>query len=131
MTAAPRVLVVEDHPLILPLVAETLASVGCEVISAATAEAAMAALDAHAGRLNALVADIDLGDPDLTGFDVARRARELNPALPVIYASARPAEDVEVQGVSGAVHLAKPYCPVRLCREIGALLAAAADGLAA
>ncbi|MBC6981902.1 response regulator [Caulobacter sp. 17J80-11] len=130
MTAAPRVLVVEDHPLILPLAAETLASVGCEVISAATAEAALAALDAHSGRLSALVADIDLGSPDLTGFDVARRARELNPALPVIYASARAAEDVEAQGVPGAVYLPKPYCPARLCRQVAALLAAPA-GIAA
>jgi DNA-binding response OmpR family regulator len=131
MTAAPRVLVVEDHPLILPLVAETLASVGCEVISAATAEAALTALDAHAGRLSALVADIDLGSADLTGFGVARRARALNPGLPVIYASARPAEDVKAQGVPGAIHLPKPYCPVQLCRRVAALLAAPAGGVAA
>jgi hypothetical protein len=43
----------------------------------------------EAQAIRALVTDIDLGGSSPTGWDVARRARELHPELPVVYLSLR------------------------------------------
>ena len=120
----PLVLLVEDDPFILEMVAEELAC-GCDVLAVATAEAAMAVLDLCAGGLSALVVDVDLGSPTLTGLDVARRARTLNPLVAVIYATGRTADEMSGRAVQGSAHLGKPYCIERLRRLVGTLTAEA------
>lgn len=56
-----------------------------------------------------LVADVDLG-MGATGFEVARKARALNPNLDVIYITG---QDTEVAkfGVDGGETFAKPFSP--------------------
>lgn len=124
MRASPLVLVVEDNPLCLLLMSEALSCAGSAVLSADTAEAALSLLDDRAAEVGVVVADVDLGSPGLTGFDVTRHARRLNPGVPVIYATGRSAKEAADLGVDGAVYLAKPYCPVRLCRLVASLTAA-------
>jgi hypothetical protein len=44
-------------------------------------------LDASEGKYRALVTDINLGRDKIDGWDVARRAREIDPNFPVVYMS--------------------------------------------
>ena len=61
----------------------------------------------HVPERTAVIADVHLGASD-SGYDVARRARRLNPRIEVIYITGR-SLDVERFGVSGGVLLPKPF----------------------
>jgi CheY-like chemotaxis protein len=56
-------------------------------------------LDSAEGEYRALVPDINLGRDKLDGCDVARHARENDPAFPVVYISGDSAEDWASKGV--------------------------------
>jgi CheY-like chemotaxis protein len=71
--------------------------------------AAIAAID-RLEDISALLTDVDLGaGPD--GFDVARHARALHPALPVVYVSGTMAAQHAAEGVAGSLFVAKPFHP--------------------
>lgn len=122
---APRVLIVEDDPFTLEAAAEALAD-SAEVLAVATAEIALAAVELCAAALDAIVVDVDLGSPFLTGFDLARRARELNPLIEVVFATGRAGDDLD-GAVPGAVHVGKPYCAAQLARRVAQLTARPLD----
>jgi len=65
----------------------------------------------------ALVNDVKLGRPP-NGWAVARRARELNPGLLVLYVSGDSAHELTQQGVHGGVMLDKPFVPGKLLRAM-------------
>ncbi|MBV9656425.1 MAG: response regulator [Acetobacteraceae bacterium] len=77
-----RVLLVEDDALIRKTTADLLADMGCEVMSAATGQAAIDALQTGA---DLLIADFQL--PDMDGCRLAALARQLQPRIAVIIAS--------------------------------------------
>ena len=95
------ILVVEDDPLIHAIVEEALSEGGFEVVIASAGENAVDLLGASDGKYRALVTDINLGKDGITGWDVARRAREINPSFPVVYMSGDSAEDWASHGRSG------------------------------
>jgi CheY-like chemotaxis protein len=66
--------------------------------------------------LPVLVADINLGK-GTTGFDVARRARQLNPDIKVIYITGQAAQ-VGKFGVEDAEMFPKPFSPVELAERV-------------
>lgn len=57
-------------------------------------------------KYRALLTDIHLKG-DLTGWDVAKRARELNPEMPVIYMTGAAANEWPSHGVPNSVLLNK------------------------
>jgi len=119
-TLPPTVLVVEDEALIKIVVVEALEERGYRVESASSAAEAVALLEAHCEDIRLLLTDIDLGAGG-DGFALARRAREICPALRVIYVSGgvrRPA-DQDVDGVL----IAKPYELNRICDQVATALA--------
>jgi DNA-binding response OmpR family regulator len=71
-----------------------------------------------------LVLDIKLGQDGIRGWHVARRARSLNPGLPVIYMTGGAAEEWAVHGVAKSIILAKPFAPAQLISAISKLLTA-------
>lgn len=71
MTAHPRVLVVDDHPINRRLPAKLLRSNGWECEEAENGEDALAKLTAS--RFDAVL--LDIGLPDISGYDVCRRIR--------------------------------------------------------
>jgi CheY-like chemotaxis protein len=79
----PVVLVVEDDQLMRNLVEETLTDGGFEIAVAATGEEAVSLLTNKKVEHRALVTDIHLAGK-LDGWDVARAAREIDPAFPVV-----------------------------------------------
>lgn len=114
------VLVVEDEAVIRFLLAELLADEGYAVLEAATLDEARRHLDC--GGVDVLLTDIDLRDGD-EGIRLAREARAADPAMPVIYASARP-ELLADERVPGSVFIRKPYTLDAIAGAVTDLLSA-------
>lgn len=114
------VLVVEDERLVAELVADALSDAGYEVVTAHSAEDAVAKLAPEPRSFSALVTDVNLeqgGD----GFDVARRARELNPSIQVAYMTGRP-ENLERFEPDRALMFAKPFSPIEMAEQLAMLV---------
>jgi hypothetical protein len=78
------VLVVEDEPLIHDLLGEALVDGGFTVAQASTASDALGMIEAPNADYRALVTDINLNPGHKTGWDIAKRAREINADLAVM-----------------------------------------------
>src|SRR6202011_1957588 len=66
--------------------------------------------------------DIKLGKDRIRGWDVARRARAINPGLPVVYITGANADEWAFQGVPNSVLLTKPFAPAQLVTAVSNLL---------
>jgi len=113
-----RVLFVEDEYLIGEWIAQSLSEQGFAVEKVSNAADALDYIACAA--VDILLTDINLPG-GMDGTALARRARELQPDLPVIYASARAALLRQEARVPGSLVLPKPYEPAVL----GTLLVAA------
>jgi DNA-binding response OmpR family regulator len=118
----PRILVVDDETLILLETETVLRDAGFGVATAASGQSASAEFEK--GQISGLVTDVNLGRGP-TGWDVARRAREIKPDLPVVYVSGEHGAEWASQGVPNSIMIAKPYAPARLVTAISSLLNAA------
>ncbi|HEX8570900.1 MAG TPA: response regulator [Caulobacteraceae bacterium] len=103
-----RVLVVEDEPEVCDIIQQQLGQEGYEVVCACNDDMAYQTLQTEARSFKALIIDINLGK-GTTGFDVARHARRLNPAVPVVYVTGGDPSTVETHGVAGAALVLKPF----------------------
>jgi two-component system phosphate regulon response regulator PhoB len=117
-----RILVVDDEPDIIALVAYHLARAGYRVSTASTGPEALSAARDEQPALIVL----DLMLPELSGFQVLERLRE-NRALadtPVLMLTARREEQDRVQGLSlGADdYLVKPFSPQELVLRVRNIL---------
>lgn len=104
-----RILAVDDDRDILDLVRIRLTRAGHQLL---TATSGPAALDALESRPAPDLAVLDLGMPDMDGFELAERLRELPGAgyLPLIFLTARAQEEDVARGLSmGARYLTKPF----------------------
>jgi CheY-like chemotaxis protein len=120
----PRVLLVEDEPLIRMMTTDMLDALGFAATEAATGAEALAIDDGDLAGLAGLV--IDLGLPDHPGGEVARRLRQRRPDLPVILTTGADATEA-LAGLAGggpAVALEKPYHFSELEQAAGILAAA-------
>jgi len=122
MQGLPTILVVEDDHQIQSVVEEALQEGDFEIVSASSGEHAVELLDSAEGKYRALVTDINLGRDKLEGWEVARHAREADPALPVIYMSGDSVEDWASKGVPNSIMLAKPFAPAQLVTAVAQLL---------
>jgi DNA-binding NarL/FixJ family response regulator len=82
-----KVLLIDDHPLVLTALQLAIESfgLGATVVGVASAGAARTALQHHP-EIDLVLLDLSLGDAD--GFDVLRELRGLRPAVPVVVVSA-------------------------------------------
>jgi DNA-binding response OmpR family regulator len=117
-------LLAEDEALIRELLGDVLAAAGFKVVAASNGTLAVAELDADATRFRAVITDIRLGSK-LDGWDVARRARELVPHMPVVYMTGNSGPDWASRGVPNSVLVAKPFMPVQIITVVSMLLNAA------
>jgi two-component system phosphate regulon response regulator PhoB len=129
--AGERILVVDDEPDIVALVAYHLAKLGYRV---STAGSGADALELARRERPALVV-LDLMLPDLSGFEVLERLRtdDATRQLPVLMLTARREEPDRIRGLSlGADdYLTKPFSPQELVLRVGAILRRVATGAAA
>ena len=120
--ASERILVVDDEPDIVALVAYHLAKSGYRVSTAATGSDALAL--ARQERPALVVLDQML--PGLSGFDVLEQLRgdESTRGVAVLMLTARKEEQDRIRGLSlGADdYLTKPFSPQELVLRVGAIL---------
>jgi len=110
-----RVLLVEDEYLISQWVTESLAEQGFTVCTATNGMDALKCLASV--PVDVLFTDINLAG-SMDGAMLARRARELLPDLPVVYASGRAnILDPQVR-VPGSTFVPKPYVPSLIGRVL-------------
>lgn len=121
MEELPAILVVEDDPIIQNLIEEALGEGGFEVDVASTGEEAVTLLSAGKKIYRALVTDINLLGR-LDGWEVGRRAREIDPNYPVVYTSGDRAGDWASKGVPNSIMLSKPFAPAQLVTAVSQLL---------
>jgi CheY-like chemotaxis protein len=109
MPTAPTItiLYVEDDALIREVVAIALEDAGFEVIAAPDATSAFAALRIRNEHpVGAVVTDINLGaGPD--GWEVARRARQRDGGIPVVYMTGASGNEWQSKGLPGSAIIAK------------------------
>jgi len=116
------VLIVEDEPLILMLLADYLSGEGYRVLQAENGEQAFEIL-ATKPHLDLMITDYRL--PGISGVMIAEPAVKLRPELKVIFISGYPAEILESGSPIAfkAPILAKPFTMVSLHDQIQTLLA--------
>jgi DNA-binding response OmpR family regulator len=115
-----QILLVEDETFIAEMIQDALEDRGLRVKSAHTDRGAFDILEGEARTFALLIADINLG-AGATGFDVARRARELHPELKVVYISGHAAH-LQKNGVEGSLMVPKPFYPEDLAERVVELL---------
>jgi CheY-like chemotaxis protein len=124
LESQPVILVVEDVQSIQTIVEEALSEGGFEPAIAASGEEAVTLLTGHKGKYRALVTDVNLlGRMD--GWQVAKRAREIDPEFPVVYMTGANADQWGSQGVPNSILLTKPFAPAQLVTAVSQLLNAA------
>ena len=90
---------------------------------AESGEDAVALLDKRKEAIRGIVTDVRLGTrPELTGWDVARRARELDPDIAVVYMSADSSVDWTAQGVPKSTMEVRPFAMTQISTAIATLL---------
>lgn len=102
-----RVLVVDDEPNIVDVVAMALRHHGFEVDSAETGAAALAC--ARDSRPDVMVLDVML--PDMDGFEVAKRLAGDRTGVPILFLTARDAMADKLRGLTtgGGDYVTKPF----------------------
>ena len=119
VTAERTIVVVEDDPNIADLVDLYLRENGFRVLQAATGLRGLDLIETHRPAL----AVLDIGLPDIDGFEVCRRIRAVS-ALPVLFLSARDGEIDRIIGLElGADdYVTKPFSPRELVARVKAIL---------
>ena len=115
-----KILIVDDDPELLPLVAYALRQAGFLVLEATTGAQALELLKSERPDL----AVLDLNLPGIDGFEVCKRVRESGDKTPVLMLTVRGDEEAQVRGLDlGADdYLTKPFSPRTLLARIRALL---------
>jgi two-component system catabolic regulation response regulator CreB len=115
----PKVLIIEDEPSIRDNIQFALESEGLETVQRDTGLAALPLLDAEGIDLIVL----DVGLPDISGFDLLKRIREQH-RTPVILLTARSAELDRVLGleIGADDYVVKPFSPRELAARVKAVL---------
>jgi len=113
------ILVIEDDPLQLRIICDTLKAVGFETLEAQDGSAGLRQLYQH--RPDLVILDVVM--PGLDGWAVCQRIRELS-TVPIIFITARDSKADVVKGLKlGADdYLSKPFEPVELQARVEALL---------
>lgn len=119
MLPARKVLVVEDEAAIADTIVYALRTDGFDPNWCTTGREALAA--AAAGGLVAVI--LDIGLPDMNGFDVCRELRRRS-TVPIIFLTSRSAEIDRIVGLElGADdYVAKPFSPRELTARVRAIL---------
>ena len=115
-----RVLVVDDEPNIVDVIAMALKFQGFAVESAGTGQEAISQVAEFKPDL--IVLDVML--PDMEGFDVAKRLGAARSRVPIIFLTARDATDDKIRGLTlgGDDYVTKPFSLEELVARIRSIL---------
>jgi two-component system catabolic regulation response regulator CreB len=114
-----RILAVEDEPSILTNILYSLETEGFDVRGCGTGEQALASFADFAPHLVIL----DIGLPDMNGFDLCRALRAQS-NVPIVFLTARGQEMDRVVGleIGADDYLVKPFSPRELSARVRAIL---------
>ena len=114
-----KILLVEDEPSIGDNIVYALKTEGFEVLWCPTATEALAAFTEDVFHLVIL----DIGLPDLCGFDVCKKLRSVS-SVPIIFVTARKDEIDRVVGleIGADDYVVKPFSPRELSARVKAVL---------
>ena len=117
---AARILVVDDEPNIVDVVAMALRFQGFEVATAGTGAEALERIGAFRPQL--MVLDVML--PDTTGFELAERLGAQRGQIPIIFLTARDATEDKLRGLTsgGDDYVTKPFSLEELVARIRVIL---------
>ena len=120
-------MLVEDDMEVRKVVETFLTTLGCNVVTAATAEQALSALEAGAGPFDLLLSDIALG-PGMRGTRLAAQVQQRFPRLAVLLMSGFSAEllDADREVPQSWELLRKPYSRGELAQAMAKVLAGSA-----
>lgn len=125
--ATPDILLVDDERDILELGTLALRAAGYEVQAAANGDIALVLME-QGLSFRLLVTDVVMPGL-LDGYALARRAREFDPALPIIYMTGFSyVAAIRSPGAPSGDTLHKPWRPSELLRRVGAVLRESAKG---
>jgi DNA-binding response OmpR family regulator len=113
-------LVVEDEALIRGWLKSELTNAGFEVTAVRDGDQAIAELTIAPGRFSTVITDIRHG-PGPDGWEIGRRARELDPAIAVVYVTSDVSHAWLTQGVPGSLVVSKPYEIAQIVAAIATL----------
>lgn len=107
-TSAPRILAVDDEPMLASLMGRVLTAEGYTVVTVTTPEAALAHLAAE--QFDLLITDLGLG-AGMDGWELIERARACRPEIRVVLATGWGSEidpaTARERGVEAVI--SKPY----------------------
>src|ERR1700712_3603874 len=107
------VLVVDDEPLLLDMLCEMLAEVGCEAVCVDCPVKGLEQIAADE-RIAMLITDIQM--PIMDGFELAERARDKRPDMPIVLMSGK------VVGRPGFPVIKKPFTQTQLAEIVGPII---------
>ncbi len=118
--AGSRVLVVDDEPNIVEVIAMALRYQGFTVETAGSGRDAVAAVTRFKPHL--MILDVML--PDMEGFEVAERLGAQRAGVPIIFLTARDATEDKVRGLTGGGddYMTKPFSLEELVARIRTIL---------
>lgn len=116
-----KILVVEDDPPLRRSLTATLESEGHVSVCADTGEAALAMALAHGADFDAIV--LDIGLPDIDGFEILGRLRRGGVTTPIVMLTARDAVRDRIAGLDMGAddYVLKPFDPFELVARVRAV----------
>lgn len=121
MSEAPLILIAEDEYLLQGIVEDALSEAGFAVDILSSAEEALTLFKSGTKAYKALVTDVGLKGR-MSGWDIARQIREIDPGFPVIYMTGGAADQWASRGVPHSILLEKPFAPAQLVTAVSQLL---------
>lgn len=114
-----KILVVDDDPRLRELVTIALERAGFVVVTASDGQRALT----HAARENPDLIVLDIGLPELDGFEVCRRLRARS-QVPILFLTARDDEVDRIMGLEFGAddYVTKPFSPRELVARVRAIL---------
>ena len=115
------ILIVEDDLQVQTVVEDALTEGGFEPAIAPSGEEAVTLLRGNKGTYRAVVVDVNLRGR-MDGWEVARQAREIDPAFPIVYMTGASSDQWPSHGVPNSILLTKPFAPAQLVTAVSQLL---------
>jgi DNA-binding NtrC family response regulator len=116
-----QLLVVEDEAILQVMLEDALKEGGFDITVTSKGHEAILILERPNAAYRALITDVTLADKT-SGWEVAKRARELHPDFPVVYTSGGGVSEWSANGVPNSVLVAKPFAVAQVVTAVSQLL---------
>jgi DNA-binding NtrC family response regulator len=127
VTTKGKILVVDDDPVLLRMLTDTLTAIGYAAIAARDGIEALHLLQESEGRFEVMITDVKM--PNMDGISLLKRVRRYFPDLPVVFITGV-ASDKMITEASPDGYLAKPFRISRLEQLIDRTLESRRNGTA-